>query len=164
MDLVEKMIEEGIIIVRDYYEDRIDVDLKTGEEKSIRSFHKRYHDTRKFIKTFNPVIDKLIKDFEGNPKAQSIFILMSVLEDNKEVLDVNLGYTEFSRVLKKHEVKKWTRAQLSNCLKWLVSKEYISKIEGSIFKINYKYLYNGSITHALGLNKPIEQIKDEEND
>lgn len=159
MDTLEKLVEEGVVVIRDYYEDRIVTDLNTGERKEERVFHKKYYDTRKFIKTFNPVIDKLVKDFEGNPKAQSIFILMSILEDNKEVMDVNLGYAEFSKILNKHEVKKWTRAQLSNCLKWLVDKGYISKllVGGSVFRINYKYLYNGSITNALGLNTLIEQ-------
>lgn len=160
MDSLNKMIEDGVIVVKDYYEDRIDEDMVTGEKKSIRSYYKKYYDTRKFIKTFNPVIDKLIKDFEGTPKAQFIFILMSILEDNKEITDINLGYSEFSKICKKHDVKIWTRPQLSNCLKWMGDKGYLDKLEGSVFRINYKYLYNGSLLNPLGLNKPIKQFEE----
>lgn len=156
---IEKLIADGIIVVKEHYEDRVDKDMITGEEKPVRSYYKKYYDTRKFIKTFNPVIDKLIKDFEGVPKAQMIFMLMSMLEDNKEVVDIDFGYKEFSKVCKKHEVKMWTRSQLSNYLRWLADKEYISKIDGSVYRINYKYLYNGSLLKPLGLAKSIECIE-----
>lgn len=157
MDNIQKLIDEGVIVSKEYFTDRIDEDLETGEQKKVRSYYTKYYDTRKFVKTFNPVINRLVKDYEGNPKAQIMFILMSALEDNREVTDIDFGFKEFSKLCKKHEVKIWTRPQLSVCLKWLVDKGYITKVEGSIFRVNYRFFYNGSILNPLGLNKPIEK-------
>ena len=158
-DSVEQLIAEGVIVAKEFCEYRVDVDVKTGEERPIKSYFKRYYDTRKFIKTFNPIIDKLIKDFEGNPKAQFIFILMSLLEENINNVDVDFIYSNFCKICDKHEVKHWTRSQLSNCLSDMVKNGYIAKVEKSIYRINYRYFYNGNILKPLGLTGSIPQYK-----
>ena len=164
MDTIEQLIAEGIIVSKDFTDIVTIEDIDTGKVRRERVIKKRYYDTRQFIKTFNPIIDKLVKDFVGDPKAQFIFILMSILEENINNVDVNLGYAEFSKICDKHRVKHWTRAQLSNCLKWMSERNYIAKVDGSIYRINYRYFYNGNILKPLGLTGPIEQIREEIQD
>jgi hypothetical protein len=113
----------------------------------------RVCDIRSYVKIFSFGIDKMVRDFEGNPKCQIIFLLMSALENRVRQDEVNLGYTHFSKLCKKHDVKLWSRPQLSNCIKWLLEKEYLFKPERSlpgVYFVNIKFIYNGSLARQLG--------------
>ena len=157
--ITEELIREGIIVEYKKTENRTIIGADGVEYQEVAVTYS-YKDPRQFNKTYKSLSSKYLKMYEGNTMAQMPHILQIALEKSINKDSVNLGYKDIMKICEDNDVKKWTRPQISKCLKKFLDAEIIFKVqdEPSRYWINIKDTYNGMLIKQIELSNRTNEI------
>ena len=149
--ITQELLAEGVLEFKSWEKPRRVVDVKTGEERIEIVTYTKSIDRRQFTKAFHDRWLVFYKMYEGNPKAQMLFIIEHLVAKSINKDYIFISYKDFVKMCTDSGLESWKQPQFSKILKMFIDNNLLIKSEefGKYF-FNTRYFYNGSLSVQIG--------------
>lgn len=145
--VTQELLAEGILEFKSWERPRKVIDTRTGEERIEIVTYTKSIDRRQFTKAFHDRWLVLYKMYDGNPKAQMLFLIEHLVAKSINKDYIFISYKDFVKMCKDNELVPWKQPQFSKAIKTFMDNNLLIKSEESgKYFFNTRYFYNGSLS------------------